>query len=393
MRLRLFHFICALLGSGALVASEVPADALTKKIQVLCGYIKKYGEAIEAEKVLVILKKLPPDDQNDVLQYLYKFAPGAAESMFRALSPLTDGSATIIDTQDYLDQALSLPGGITIPGSLRQFADQAAEAKRFYCPYPRYPASDLESLLSKGFYPYIPRVKRAELFKQLYLKNNLKKVVPAKDRIIPPIIHQIWLGPKSFEKFERMRQTWLQHHPGWIYKLWIDEDVKKLKLVNQDLFDRSTNYGEKSDILRYELLYLFGGVYVDMDAESIRPLDILNHCYEFYCCMWDLEGNIINHAIAATQAHPILRETILSIPERVKKVGLGSAGATGSTCLTTATIKLLPQLQDKPIGVLLMAYLHGSMATDYSGALDPLPYTFIAHAEAYTWNPLENKAI
>ena len=31
--------------------------------------------------------------------------------------------------------------------------------------------------------------------------------------------------------------------------------------------------GEKSDIFRYEILYRFGGVYVDTDFECIKPFE------------------------------------------------------------------------------------------------------------------------
>ncbi len=34
------------------------------------------------------------------------------------------------------------------------------------------------------------------------------------------------------------------------------------------------NYGQKSDILRYELLHRYGGTYVDVDMECVRSLDL-----------------------------------------------------------------------------------------------------------------------
>lgn len=58
-------------------------------------------------------------------------------------------------------------------------------------------------------------------------------------------------------------------------RLWTSETVAKLKLYNQEAFDHASNYGEQSDILRYELLYLYGGVYVDTDMQAVRPLDDL----------------------------------------------------------------------------------------------------------------------
>merc|ERR1711879_463802 len=46
--------------------------------------------------------------------------------------------------------------------------------------------------------------------------------------------------------------------------------------MGKSLFEMATNYGEKSDILRLEVLYQFGGIYVDMDFECIQPLNKLD---------------------------------------------------------------------------------------------------------------------
>lgn len=43
----------------------------------------------------------------------------------------------------------------------------------------------------------------------------------------------------------------------------------------QKAFDAAKNYGEKSDILRYEILFVYGGVYADVDVECLQPFDAL----------------------------------------------------------------------------------------------------------------------
>ena len=35
--------------------------------------------------------------------------------------------------------------------------------------------------------------------------------------------------------------------------------------------DNCTNYAQMADIIRLEIVYLFGGIYVDMDAMALRP--------------------------------------------------------------------------------------------------------------------------
>jgi len=72
---------------------------------------------------------------------------------------------------------------------------------------------------------------------------------------------------------ERYAQSWKRHHPGWEFCHWTLADLPPL--ANHELFNACPNTGYRSDILRYELLHRFGGVYVDLDFECLRPLDPL----------------------------------------------------------------------------------------------------------------------
>jgi len=84
---------------------------------------------------------------------------------------------------------------------------------------------------------------------------------------IPKNIHQIWLGKKASPKkwLSSFQNNFLKSHPDWKYKLWTEEDVKDLKLVNQELYDKEESIVAKADLLRYEILFKFGGVYFDAD--------------------------------------------------------------------------------------------------------------------------------
>ena len=56
------------------------------------------------------------------------------------------------------------------------------------------------------------------------------------------------------------------------------EDGENLKIrninqevwMNEDLLGECTNYAMKSDILRLEIIYRYGGIYVDVDATALR---------------------------------------------------------------------------------------------------------------------------
>src|ERR1044071_4358605 len=98
---------------------------------------------------------------------------------------------------------------------------------------------------------------------------------------IPKLFHQIWIGSDLPDEFAHYMEGWKQNHPDWEHVLWTDLDVSTLKLKNRDLYNHAEeiaprNVGQfRADLLRYELLFQFGGVYVDADFESLRPIDSL----------------------------------------------------------------------------------------------------------------------
>jgi mannosyltransferase OCH1-like enzyme len=159
-----------------------------------------------------------------------------------------------------------------------------------------------------------------DFFKEGYEKNN-PLVVPEGDELkIPKIIHQIWLGSPVPESFRSLQQSWIENHFGrdWFYKLWTDEDVEKMELYNQEFYDATDNYGVKSDILRWEIIHCYGGVYIDMDFESLQPLDELHQLYDFYVGIQPLDTFFVQLGAAlfgARPGHPILKHCIETISD------------------------------------------------------------------------------
>ena len=135
---------------------------------------------------------------------------------------------------------------------------------------------------------------------------------------IPKIIHQIWLGPKQPpDFFEEYRKSWSALHPGWQIRLWRDKDVATLDMDLREEFETSQNWGEKSDILRAEILDRMGGVYVDVDIECVRPFDELVEKYDFFAGIEPPHVGvhpksfprvtISNALIGACRGHPIIK--------------------------------------------------------------------------------------
>lgn len=132
---------------------------------------------------------------------------------------------------------------------------------------------------------------------------------------IPKTIHQIWIGPAMPEHIGRMTESWRQLHPDWDYKLWTEAEIADLQMRNQTLYDRAERYALpgrteqfRSDILRYEILATYGGVYVDADFQCLKPIDALLEGVSAFTA-WELQNLWINVAIFGTVAgHPFVSE-------------------------------------------------------------------------------------
>jgi inositol phosphorylceramide mannosyltransferase catalytic subunit len=86
--------------------------------------------------------------------------------------------------------------------------------------------------------------------------------------MIPKIIHQIWLGPNKKPDIwmDSWKINYCQKYPDWEYKLWTEKEILELNLRNKIHYDNETFYNAKSDIARYEILYQYGGVFIDADS-------------------------------------------------------------------------------------------------------------------------------
>ena len=177
-----------------------------------------------------------------------------------------------------------------------------------------------------------------------FVINDLQ--VSEKTRI-PKVVHHIWIGSKFPGKCVPLRQTWFDRNPEWTFIFWTNNpanhdqgdvvvytfdqlaellampncpqrivvNTNQLAFDNRKWFNKVKNYGQKSDILRYEILYRFGGLYVDTDFECLRSFDLLHHSFDFFAGT-GFTGlfEVFNGLIAASPGHPILQGCVEGIP-------------------------------------------------------------------------------
>jgi mannosyltransferase OCH1-like enzyme len=97
-------------------------------------------------------------------------------------------------------------------------------------------------------------------------------------------------------------------HPEWEYKLWTDDNID-FELINTDFFRRSKNMGQKSDILRFEILNKFGGVYLDLDHFPVKSFNSLIHLEYFAGVIYHSAPQITNGVIGSIP-HSIITERL-----------------------------------------------------------------------------------
>lgn len=212
---------------------------------------------------------------------------------------------------------------------------------------------DFESLMGKDLpaWKYVQTQEDKEnilFFKQLYQRNEPLLRSPGEQVKIPKVMHFIWIGPKPFPRtsVENVR-GWMGKNPDWQVKFWTDRDrplphPKMILCKVQDLhfqkleecYNKSDNYGEKSDILRYEILFQEGGVYVDHDVKCLSSFDSLNKAYDLYCGLevpypTSLSSSVLptNNIVASRAGHPVLQACLEWLPAHWDQIQRDYPGA------------------------------------------------------------------
>ncbi|MCV2349267.1 glycosyltransferase family 32 protein [Paucibacter sp. Y2R2-4] len=140
--------------------------------------------------------------------------------------------------------------------------------------------------------------------------------------LIPRVFHQIWINSKNPElpsEYAAYRDSWLRLHPGWEYKLW-NLDNLDFTPQRQELLRMAGSYAQMADILRYEILFRHGGVYLDTDFECRKNIDGIMSGVKNFACSED-GSSVTNAIIGAIPGSVYMQRCIQSMP---KQVGLTS---------------------------------------------------------------------
>ncbi len=216
----------------------------------------------------------------------------------------------------------------------------------------------------------------------LYSKNPYIPNRPLSPIRIPKTVHLIWVGPNKLpESYTACLESIKKFLPGWKCKLWTDADIPNLKLTYQKYYDEETNYGAKADILRYELLYRYGGVFLDIDFEVTQDLSPLHAAYEFYCCLMPSTriSIISNGVIGSIPGHPILKRCLESLANH--RTAPFVLERTGPILFQNAFYEVVQRMLDNPIVALPRTFFFPIDAT----RIAPTRTDIMAQLRAHTF--------
>ena len=134
------------------------------------------------------------------------------------------------------------------------------------------------------------------------------------------------------------------NYKGWEYRLWTNEDLNKKNFpltygyiqkslkIGEELGSVTKKYAQVADLMRLEILYRHGGVYLDTTIECLNLEKLIGIKDEFIVsnedpCGFDCVNNddlhyISNSFVASIKGHPILKKMLSKTV--LKKIDLHS---------------------------------------------------------------------
>ena len=169
--------------------------------------------------------------------------------------------------------------------------------------------------------------------------------------MIPQVLFQTWKTHDVPPPLEALRDTFRHHHPTWTMVLFDDRENRQFVALYYpewlSLYDSLPYNIQRVDMIRYLWMYHVGGVYMDLDMETLRPLpDFLNRYTSLSDTSLVLLGEenqqhhdgtsrVGNAILISTPHHPFWMAVIAEINTRMKQTNNSNNGDVRSAWSTT----------------------------------------------------------
>jgi mannosyltransferase OCH1-like enzyme len=146
---------------------------------------------------------------------------------------------------------------------------------------------------------------------------------------IPKIIHQIWIGPNPEPVIwtNTIKQNYIKKYPEYQYILWNENNINSLFdnfPIIKSIYDKTTELNGKSDILRYLILFIHGGIYIDADSVWLNDKnfdDLINNSCGFFAAKEPQTNIIVGGVIGSFKNNDVFKLILNHIENYVKVDG------------------------------------------------------------------------
>lgn len=226
--------------------------------------------------------------------------------------------------------------------------------------------------MKKMHYLYYEQELNEKINKVEYLTGKLNREYQSKKEletyynIDEKNIHFIWIGSSIPEKYVDNILKCKELNPDYKIYVWLDkqapekllnnvtcQDLTKFKSMHEEILNTISSNAGKADILRYEIVYRYGGIYSDVDVIFVKPFDdnfnksFVSHINGYY--------NICNGCFGFNKSSKFLKFVLDCFPENFKMSGKDAwlPELSGPTFFTTCFV----QYNDENINTLNQKFL------------------------------------
>lgn len=130
------------------------------------------------------------------------------------------------------------------------------------------------------------------------------------DELIPKVINYCWFSGRDMPDYlKKCIESWHRMCPDYEIKRWDESnyDISKNTYMKQAY--EAGKWGFVPDYARLDILYNYGGFYIDTDVELLKPLDALRTQGAF--CGVEKWGNVnMGGCSGAVLHHPMIKEML-----------------------------------------------------------------------------------
>lgn len=161
--------------------------------------------------------------------------------------------------------------------------------------------------------------------------------------MIPKKIHYVWLGGDQKPQLVKdCIATWRKYLPGYEIIEWNENnwDISQSRFARENY--QAGKYAYVSDVIRLDVLYQYGGIYLDTDVIVNKSFDQLLDNHTFWGKMYN---NVISTAVIGTEAkRPFFEFLLKKYQEYTREMMLDKKiDHTNNSIITLALLDYYPE--------------------------------------------------